>query len=508
MLGCLVAVYLNNILGRRLALIVTALISITGVLIEMTSAIGPKPQYDQFVAGKTIASLSMGLAANIVPLYLSETSTAAARGFGINMYQNVQIIGYIVASASVYATTTATASSSLAFGGNDKLGYLIPMGLQLLAPTLMLICTPFLPESPRWLVWKGRPEDEAIAAAHRLFGTNTNTFDAREYVATIQVMVDMDREREASAPGWADLLLHRPTLRRTAIAAGIQCLQQAQGSGYMVAYIFSFLTAAGVRDVFPIMMGLNIVYYLAVLSGHVLPDRFGRRPILLLTAAACGVGPVLIAILAIAVVPSTAASEDMAVLAIFLWYVFFGIQSPLVWITTAEAAPSRNREKVQAVAVFLGFGVSLLVAFVSPFIQDPGYGNLGAKIGFIWGTFSWATALWVFFTVPEMRGLSLEQLDYLYENRVATRKFKDYDFTGFDLRNPPPLFDPEYGHQGGHGQGGGGGGGHHHDNREHVQLTDRSQGGCSDDDVGDQDADLDSRHSSDKNQASVRMHSL
>jgi MFS transporter, SP family, sugar:H+ symporter len=65
---------------------------------------------------------------------------------------------------------------------------------------------------------------------------------------------------------------------------------------------------------------------------------------------------------------------------IFLWEISFGIQSPLIWIVTAESAPTRNREKVQAVAVFFGFGVSLLIASVSPYIQDSGYGNLGGKI--------------------------------------------------------------------------------------------------------------------------------
>lgn len=48
--------------------------------------------------------------------------------------------------------------------------------------------------------------------------------------------------------------------------------------------------------------------------------------------------------------------------------------------------------------------------------------------GFLWGAFSVVTVFWVFFVVPETKGLSLEQLDYLYANRVPTRKFKGYHF--------------------------------------------------------------------------------
>lgn len=136
--------YLNNILGRRLSLVMTGVVSIVGVLIEVTSATGGKVRYGQFVAGKAIASVAMGLAVNIVPIYLSETSTGAARGFAVSVYQNVQVLGVILAAGVVYASSKSDTPSA----------YLIPMGIQFIAPTIMILGSPFLPESPRWLVYQ------------------------------------------------------------------------------------------------------------------------------------------------------------------------------------------------------------------------------------------------------------------------------------------------------------------------------------------------------------------
>lgn len=175
-------------------------------------------------------------------------------------------------------------------------------------------------------------------------------------------------------------LLHGADLRRLLIATGIQCWLQAQGSGYIVNYMVSFLRDSGTSNVFPYIMGLNFVYYGGILTGHVFPDTFGRRPVIILSSAANAVFMIVIASVNTAVSPATAKSGATSVAFLFLWQLSSGVMSPLIWIISTEAAPSRNRERVLSVALFVSFGVSLLITSVSPYLQDEGYGNLGARV--------------------------------------------------------------------------------------------------------------------------------
>lgn len=70
------------------------------------------------------------------------------------------------------------------------------------------------------------------------------------------------------------------------------------------------------------------------------------------------------------------------------------------------------------------------MTFVSPYIQDEGYGNLQGRIGFVYGSISILTFVWSIFLLPETKGRSLEELDELFGNGVSVWRFGSYKSTG------------------------------------------------------------------------------
>lgn len=100
-----------------------------------------------------------------------------------------------------------------------------------------------------------------------------------------------------------------------------------------------------------------------------------------------------------------------------------------VWIVTAEVPTLYLREKTITVGTFLGFCASVIVTFVSPYIQDKGYGNLQGRIGFVYGSVSIVTFFWAMFMLPETKGRSLEELDVLFAKGVSVWRFGSYKST-------------------------------------------------------------------------------
>lgn len=82
-----------------------------------------------------------------------------------------------------------------------------------------------------------------------------------------------------------------------------------------------------------------------------------------------------------------------------------------------------------AIATVGGFSTSILVTYINPFVQNEP-GNLGSRVGMIYGSISILAIVFVFFVVPEMKGRSLEELDDLFHSKVPAWKSRGFVSTG------------------------------------------------------------------------------
>ncbi|KAK7036771.1 hypothetical protein VNI00_011437 [Paramarasmius palmivorus] len=253
----------------------------------------------------------------------------------------------------------------------------------------------------------------------KLRGRNVPEIDIRNEVYEIRAAYEEERRL---VRGMSIMqLFHGSDCRRTLIAIGVQCLQQAQGVAFM-------LLALGFTNIYDVLIKVLSVNMIFVFLGFYLPDRFGRRPLLL-------IGTTLMALSMFTVSMISAFTDNkptgvlgrLTLAAVIIWIVVFTLTwGPLPWIICSEVPSNYLREKTLAIASWSGFGVALISNLLTPYIQDAQYGDLQGRIGFVWCGFGVISFFFCYFLVPELRNRPLEELDILFNEGVPARKFSTY----------------------------------------------------------------------------------
>ncbi|KAL4738267.1 general substrate transporter [Aspergillus similis] len=415
--GLAVGSLISGAVGKRLGRIKTfrlsAVISVVGIVIQSTAM----HSYWQVMVGRIINTLALGILANTVPAYLAEISPLAIRGTLVNCYQFSVSVGAILVTAMNWGMYERT----------DQWAYRLVFIIQIVVPVVYIVGSFLIPESPRWLIGQGQEAEAKKVLA--LLRTNTSP----EVIALeIQLILDAEEVNKAQFnSSWAECI-RGTNLRRTLIATGAQCFQQAQGSSFMGSYSVLFVKSIGVKDVYKISILNSLVMAVASACAFYIPDRFGRRWILILSALLLGASMFTMSGVSNAGLAGNQAAANAALAFTFIWQFAMSIGwSSCVWIVTAEVGTLQLREKTITIATFSGFCVSILVTFVSPYIQNAGYGNLGGRIGFLYGSFSFAAAVCTFLFYPETGFRSLEELDELFQRKVSVWRFRTYKTSGF-----------------------------------------------------------------------------
>lgn len=265
---------------------------------------------------------------------------------------------------------------------------------------------------------KGRRE-EALAIL--------KTLRTSDEVAELEIMdIEASLELHSEDGSWSDLI-KGTNLRRTIIAIVLPTIEAWQGQSFMGNYLIIFLISLGVTNQYLLSLLLQAVILIMVTLLFWAPDKFGRRPMLLI-----GTTTMFITMYITAGVSGHDSShtsplrKQVAVGMLFIWAITYACTwQVLAFIAPAEIPTTKLRTKTGGVAYFTQQSGGLIITFISPYMQNAGYGNMGPYIGFFFGGFSFLGILFVYFCYPETKGASIEDLDMFFEKRIPTRKFGD-----------------------------------------------------------------------------------
>jgi len=303
-----------------------------------------------------------------------------------------------------------------------NLSFRVPIILQYIVPGILLTFTWFLPESPSWLVERGKIE-AARASIVRLYGTKQ---DPDERLLGIQDSTIL----ENNSSGVKYLSCFKGSnLRRTIIAVGSFLGIVFTGVPFILGYSTYFFFLAGIEQtqaftITAIMFALQLVANM--LSWYLL-ERLGRRPMLLTGIAVTLVSHLIIG--GIGTDSSYTSGVLPKVIVAFMVIIIVSCQLSVGtagWAVTFEVSTLQLRASTQAIVVAINSSIGFAIVLSLPYMINPDQGNLGPKIGFVFSSLSLLAIIFVFLLVPEMRGRTFGELDYMFQHRIPTRRFKGF----------------------------------------------------------------------------------
>lgn len=413
--GALISGYFTKKYGRKHTLLLSAVIFAIGSL-----GCSVAPSADILISARLVLGIAVGIASFTAPLYLSEIAPKSIRGSMISMYQLLITIGIVFAfSSDTYFATYAHMFGHVGGHWRMMLGVLV-------APSIiMFIAIYFLPESPRWLLMKGRKSE-----ANNVLSTVRNT-----EAEILSEMDEIEATLEAKQDGFKLFTGNRNYRKVIFLGVGLQIIQQLTGINIVMYYAPKIFEIAGFGSVSEQMWGTVLVGCVNVFATFIaiaFVDKIGRKPIMYAGFGIMGISMCMVGIIfktgldshpAINSVSTVYPHHVMTFAAIaFLLFFIVGFAmsaGPIIWVICSEIYPLGGRDLGITASTATNWIVNGIVAmtFLS-LLEHFGHGNTFLLYGLLEIIFIIVFLLYV----PETKGISLEKIE---ENLMSGRRLKD-----------------------------------------------------------------------------------
>ncbi|KAH7018177.1 uncharacterized protein B0I36DRAFT_297721 [Microdochium trichocladiopsis] len=394
---CIVATPFISIVGdrfgRRVGICTGAAIMLVGGIIQ-----GASVNIGMFLASRFILGFGLVFSNTYAPMIIGELAHPKDRTVATSLYQTSWYIGAALAAWTTFGT----------FRIPTDWAWRIPSYMQAAPALIQIIFIFFLPESPRWLIANGRPEEaKAFLIKYHAEGDSQSQLANLEY-KEIRAVIEAEMANEI---GWMSLLKTPGNRRRMLIIMMLGAFSQLSGNGLVSYYLVRVLATVGITDpqTQNIINGCLMIFnWVCSVGSAFATTRFKRRTQFLISVVGMWAVFTFQTLCAGLFNEQGNRAAGLAVIGmLFLFYVFFNFAfNALLYSYPVEILPYSIRAKGFSVLMFFGKGFSFVNAFVNPIgLQGLGWKYYAVYVAWL-GVETFC--VWKFFV--ETKGPSLEAI--------------------------------------------------------------------------------------------------
>ncbi|KAJ6119859.1 hypothetical protein N7523_004139 [Penicillium sp. IBT 18751x] len=417
--GAFFAYPIGHFWGRRIGLMASALVFILGAGL-MLGANGDRG-LGLIYGGRVLAGLGVGAGSNLTPIYISELAPPAIRGRLVGVYELGWQIGGLVGFWINYGVDSTMAPSHKQ--------WLIPFAVQLIPAGLLIIGCVFIKESPRWLFGRGRRE-EAIKNLCWMRQLNENDIYMIEEIGAIDQA--LEEQRATIGIGfWKPFKAagtNKRVMWRLFLGSAMFFWQNGSGINAINYYSPTVFKSIGVTGGNTSLLTTGIFGVVKTVVTFVwllwLIDRVGRRNLLLIGALGGSVCLWIVGAYIKLAQPALHPKTSMdgggiaAMFFFYLWTVFYTpTWNGTPWVLNSEMFDPNMRSLAQACAAASNWLWNFLISRFTPQM----FTTMGYGVYFFFASLMICSFVFVYFLIPETKGVPLESMDQLFEIKPVWR---------------------------------------------------------------------------------------
>ncbi len=385
---------LADIFGRKKIIMATAVIFILGSILCAFA-----PNVYVLIISRIFVGFAVGIVNFVVPLYLSEISPKNLRGTLVSLYQ------WAITAGILFSYFINAVFAQAVYNWRWMLFAGVLPGL------ILFIGMCFMSDTPRWLVSKNR-EDEA----KKVFNKIEPDIDTNKEIEDIKNTLESGNDNKFRFKKWM--------IMPFVVGIGIMFAQICTGINTIIYYAPTIFKTAGFDSNLTAIYattGIGVVNFVMTIVAVFFTDRLGRKPLLYF-----GLTGVMLSLFALGTSFAFAGAlgsslKWVAVGSLVTYIICFAMSlGPIGWILVSEVFPLKIRGIAMSICTVSNFAFNFFVVGSFPVLL---HRIGGAWTFWLFGIVSILCIIFVYFFVPETKGISLEQIESNWRRGVNPRKF-------------------------------------------------------------------------------------